>query len=71
MKDLFLHGNCVLTHPGYCSEKSALTWGLHNGQLTYNSGSLCVVRNPDNSASLAPCSSDCEHIGLEVPTLHT
>eukprot|EP00603_Paraphysomonas_imperforata_P001049 CAMPEP_0114439062 /NCGR_PEP_ID=MMETSP0103-20121206/14989_1 /TAXON_ID=37642 ORGANISM="Paraphysomonas imperforata, Strain PA2" /NCGR_SAMPLE_ID=MMETSP0103 /ASSEMBLY_ACC=CAM_ASM_000201 /LENGTH=310 /DNA_ID=CAMNT_0001609781 /DNA_START=161 /DNA_END=1093 /DNA_ORIENTATION=+ len=56
---------------GSCTEKSSLTWGLQNGQLTFNNGKMCVVRALDNSAELLPCAVDFEHIGLEVPTLHT
>jgi hypothetical protein len=64
---------CVLCGvvAGSCSHKTALSWGLQSGQLSYNNGQLCVVRTPDNLAALAPCASAFEYIGLEVPTLHT
>ena len=61
----------TLLYSGSCSEKSSLTWGLQNGQLTFGNGKMCVVRALDNTAELISCAIDFEHIGLEVPTLHS
>ena len=60
---------CACT--GDCTDATALSWGLHNGQLSYDNGNMCVVRSPENFAELSPCSRAFEYIALEVPTLHT
>jgi hypothetical protein len=56
---------------GACSDSTASSWGLQNGQLTHDNGKMCVVRTPDNLAELVPCTVAFEYIGLEVPTFHT